>query len=186
MEIFLAILLGTLFGFVLHRAGISNPENIINMLRFKDLHLMKTILFAIGLASSVLFIGLAVGFINPSHLDIKASYWGVLVGGLLLGTGWAIAGYCPGTGLVALGDGRKDALPFLAGGLVGAFIYMVLYGSLKGTFLLAEIAGGKSTLAMPPGNHPALITGLPGLAVALIVGVLFIAIAFALPSKKQH
>ncbi|MBU0679785.1 MAG: YeeE/YedE family protein [Proteobacteria bacterium] len=184
MEIFLAILLGTLFGFVLHRVGASNPENIINMLRFKDLHLMKAILFAIGLASSLLFIGMTVGFINPSHLDIKASYWGVLVGGLLLGTGWAIAGYCPGTGLVALGDGRKDALPFLVGGLVGAFLYMVLYGRLKGTFLLAEIAGGKSTLAMTPSNHPALITGLPGLAVALVVGVLFIAIAFALPSKK--
>ena len=100
MEIILAILLGTLFGFVLHRVGASNPENIINMLRLKDLHLMKAILLAIGVASSILFVGLATGFINPSHISIKASYWGVLVGGMILGTGWAIAGYCPGTGVV--------------------------------------------------------------------------------------
>lgn len=139
MEIFLAILLGTLFGFVLHRVGASNPENIFNMLRLKDLHLMKAILFAIGIASTVLFIGLAMEFINPSHIDIKASYWGVLIGGLLLGTGWAIAGYCPGTGLVALGEGRKDALPYILGGLVGAFLYMLMYGSLKGTFLMTEM-----------------------------------------------
>lgn len=185
MEIFLAILLGTLFGFVLHRVGASNPENIFNMLRLKDLHLMKAILFAIGIASSILFIGLAAGFINPSHLDIKASYWGVLVGGLLLGTGWAIAGYCPGTGLVALGDGRKDAVPFILGGLVGAFAYMLMYGSLKGTFLMTEIAGGKTTLAMTPTKFQALITGIPGLAVALGIGVIFIAIAFALPGSKK-
>lgn len=185
MEIFLAILLGTLFGFVLHRVGASNPENIINMLRLKDLHLMKAILLAIGIASSILFIGLAMGFINSAHVSIKASYWGVIIGGLLLGTGWAIAGYCPGTGLVALGDARKDSIPFIAGGLVGAFIYMVIYGSLKGTFLLKTIAGGKTTLAMTPTKYQALITGIPGLAVALLIGVIFIAIAFALPSRKK-
>lgn len=185
MEIFLAILLGTFFGFVLHRVGASNPEKIINMLRLRDLHLMKTILFAIGIASSVLFIGLAVGFINPGHISIKESYWGVIVGGLLLGAGWAIAGYCPGTGVVALGDGRKDAVPFILGGLVGAFIYMLIYGSLKGSFLLAEIAGGKTTLAMTPTKYQALITGMPGLAVALGLAVVFIAIAFILPGNKK-
>ncbi len=185
MEIILAIVLGTFFGFVLHRVGASNPENIFNMLRFKDLHLMKAILLAIGLASAILFVGLAIGFINPSHIDIKASYWGVLIGGLILGTGWAIAGYCPGTGLVALGDGRKDAVPFLAGGLVGAFIYMLIYGSLKGSFLLTEIAGGKTTLAMTPTKYQALVTGVPGIAVALGLGAAFIAIAFALPGRKN-
>ena len=185
MEIILAILLGTLFGFVLHRVGASNPENIINMLRLKDLHLMKAILLAIGVASSILFVGLAAGFINPSHISIKASYWGVLVGGIILGAGWAVAGYCPGTGVVALGDGRKDAIPFIAGGLVGAFIYMIIYGSLKGTFLLEKIAGGKTTLAMTPTKYEALITSIPGIVVALGISLLFIVIAFALPSAKK-
>ena len=60
MELILALFLGTLFGFVLHRVGASNPENIINMLRLTDLHLMKAILFAIGASSSVLFIGMAI------------------------------------------------------------------------------------------------------------------------------
>lgn len=185
MDIFLAILLGTLFGFVLHRVGASNPENIINMLRLTDLHLMKAILFAIGIASSVLFIGLTAGFINPGHVSVKASYWGVIIGGMLLGTGWAIAGYCPGTGVVALGDGRKDAIPFILGGLLGAFVYMLVYGSLQGSFLLAKIAGGKTTLAMTPTDYQALISGVPGLVVALIIAVVFTIIAFVLPGKDR-
>lgn len=186
MEILLALFLGTFFGFALHRVGASNPENILNMLRLRDLHLMKAILFAVGVASSLLFIGLAAGMINPSHLDIKASYWGVIVGGLILGAGWAISGYCPGTGVVAAGDGRKDALFYIMGGLVGAFIYMLMYGSLRGSFLLAEIAGGKTSLAQTPTSFAALITGFPGLGVALSLGILFIIIAFALPDSKSE
>lgn len=185
MEIILSILLGTFFGFVLHRVGASNPENIFNMLRIKDLHLMKAILLAIGFASIMLFVGVAIGMISPSHISIKASYWGVLVGGLILGTGWAIAGYCPGTGLVALGEGRKDALPFIGGGLVGAFIYMLIYSSLKGSFLLTKIAGGKTTLAITPTKYQALITGVPGIAVGLTLGLIFIIIAFVLPSRNK-
>jgi hypothetical protein len=48
MDIVLAIILGIFFGFALQRVGATNPQNIINMLRLKDLHLMKAIFFAIG------------------------------------------------------------------------------------------------------------------------------------------
>lgn len=57
MDILLAIILGTLFGFVLHRIGAANPQNIINMLRLKDFHLMKTIIWGISLSSALLFFG---------------------------------------------------------------------------------------------------------------------------------
>ena len=93
MNILLAIILGALFGFMLHRVGASNPENIINMLRLTDFHLMKVILFAIAVSSALLFIGFAIGGIDPAHVSVKASYWGVIAGGLVLGTGWAMAGY---------------------------------------------------------------------------------------------
>ena len=182
MEIFLAIFLGTLFGFVLHRVGASNPENIINMLRLTDLHLMKAILFAIGLSSIALFLGMLVGFIDPGHLSVKASYAGVIIGGAILGLGFGIAGYCPGTGLAALGDGRRDAISFVIGGLVGALAYMVTYPFWEDAGLLDDIVGGKTTLAVTGNDaYGALLTGMPGWLVALILGVLFIAIAWALP-----
>ncbi|MGB5622983.1 MAG: YeeE/YedE thiosulfate transporter family protein [Gammaproteobacteria bacterium] len=184
MEIVLAIFLGTLFGFVLHRVGASNPENIINMLRLTDLHLMKTILFAIGLSSSALFLGMAVGLIDPGHLSVKGSFNGVLLGGALLGLGLGSVGYCPGTGLAAMGDGRRDAVAFVFGGLAGAFAYMLTYPAAKATGLLDPIAGGKSTLAAT-GNesYVALVPGVPGWMLALGIGILLMGIAWVLPGR---
>lgn len=89
MQIISAIILGTLFGFVLHRVGASNPQRIIDMLRLKDFHLMKAILFGIAVASALLFIGMALGVIENSHISVKTSYWGVIIGGLILGLGYS-------------------------------------------------------------------------------------------------
>jgi uncharacterized membrane protein YedE/YeeE len=134
--IVLAIIIGAAFGFALDRVGATNPGYIISMLRLGNLHLMKTILLAIGVASVVLFTGLLSGLIDPGHLSVKTAYAGVVIGGALLGLGFAAAGYCPGTGLAAAATGRKDALFFTAGGLLGAAAYMVSYAWVKATGVL--------------------------------------------------
>ena len=87
---------------------------------------------------------------------------GVLAGGALLGFGRAIAGFCPGTELVAAGTGRKDAVFFILGGLVG-FIYM--YPRLADTMLfnslLGGLSGGKLTLAQTE-QYDALLGSIDG------------------------
>lgn len=184
MEALLAIVLGILFGFALHRVGASNPEYIINMLRLTDLHLMKAIMFAVGLSSAALFLGMAFGLIDPGHISIKSSYVGVIVGGVILGIGFATAGYCPGTGLAALGDGRKDAVAFVVGGLLGAFIYMLVFSNIESSFLFNTIGGGKTSVALTGNNsYPAFIQNISGTSVALVIAVVFMVIAWRLPSK---
>ncbi len=187
MNIVYAIIFGTLFGFVLHSVDASNPQRIIDMLRLKDFHLIKAILFGIAVASSLLFISMAAGIISPSHLSVKVSEWGVIVGGLILGLGWAVGGYCPGTGVAALGDGRKDAVFFVIGGLVGSFIYMLVYAGVKGTRLLERIVEGKSTLAMTQEpSYLVLLEKIPGVWVALVIAVVFALIAWALPRSTSE
>lgn len=171
MTIVLAIILGIFFGFALQRVGATNPENIINMLRLKDLHLMKAIFFAIGISSTLLFVLMATGIIEAGHLSVKASYTGVIVGGAILGLGFALAGYCPGTGLTALADGRKDALFFVGGGLLGALIYTLVFGSIKGTWLFNSIAGGKVMLAEGSDKFQALFPAIPGSLLAAAIGI---------------
>ncbi len=182
MDIILAIFIGTIFGFVLQRIGAADPDKIIGMLRLTDLHLMKTIFAGIGVSSALLFIGLITGIIDGGHLSIKSMYTGVIVGGMLLGLGWAISGFCPGTGLVALGTGRIDALIFTLGGLAGAGLYMIMYGSLKGTWLMQKLFGGKATLVVTSKSTPLLdMNWGPWLAVG--IGVTMILIAKLLPDK---
>jgi len=182
MSILLAVVLGLLFGFVLERVGASDPDKILGMLRLKDLHLMKAIFTAIGVSSILLFLGVLLGVVKVSHLSIKAMYPGVLLGGALLGLGWAIGGYCPGTGVVAAGRGRKDAVFFILGGLVGAGVFMLNYEALADAGWTAKWFGGKATLVDTGAKGAvALLKGTWTALVAMLVGAAMLAIGWLLP-----
>jgi uncharacterized membrane protein YedE/YeeE len=183
MEILLAIVLGAAFGAVLDRIGASNPAVIGKMLALINLNLMKSILLAIGFASVLMFGGLMLDLVDVGHMSVKTAYVGVFLGGLLLGFGWALSGYCPGTGVVALGTGRRDALAFVAGGLLGASAYMVTYPSWKSSGLLDAVAGGAVTIGTIPGSKYEGLTSLPGDVVGIFLGLVFIVIAFMLPNR---
>ncbi len=189
MEILLAILLGGAFGFVLHRIGATNPTRLIDMLRLSDLKLEKVILFSIGLTMIVIFL-INTLFPGVVHFSIRAAYWGVFVGGLIFGFGFALSALCPGTGVAALGEGRRDALMYVIGGLVGTFLLALSWDALTHTALFHLIVEGKPKPTLAEGvvvhGHamPALI-GLPGWLTALIFGGALIALAFVLPRKLR-
>lgn len=183
MSLVLAILVGAAFGATLDRIGATNPNWITRMLTLRNLHLMKTILLAIGTGSVLMFAGQMLGLVEVGHMSVKTAYIGVFLGGLMLGAGWAASGYCPGTGVCAAGSGRRDALFFIAGGLLGAAAYMVTYPTWKASGLLDPILGGKTTVGAVPGaDYPSLLN-LPGDVVGLVLGAGFIAIAFLLPDR---
>lgn len=185
-QILIAMVVGAAFGAVLDRVGATNPSTLINMLALRSLNLMKAILLGIGTATILIFLGEMAGLVDPGHMSIKTAYWGVLAGGALLGFGWAIAGYCPGTGVCAAASGRRDAWFFVLGGLLGAAAYALAYGRLQGTALLAPLWGGAVTLGAIPGrDNPALLPALDGRLVGLVTGALFVTIAFALPSRPR-
>lgn len=187
MNIIFAIFLGFFFGLALDRARASNPQKIMGMLALKDFHLMKVILFAIGFSSLLLFIMIVMNAIEPGHLNIKPSYYGVILGGAILGLGFALGGYCPGTCVVALGRGRKDGLAFLLGGLLGAFVYMLVYGLIKDSAIFNPIARGAVTIVDTDlDKYPSLIPGLPKLAVAGPIALFFMVVAYILPERGQE
>lgn len=183
MTVFLAIVIGAAFGFALDRAGATNPNKIYKMLNLTNLHLAKTIMLAIGVGSVLMFAGQMTGLVDVGHMSVKTAYIGVFVGGLIMGFGWAFSGFCPGTSVVGAAAGRKDALLFIAGGLLGAAAYMVSYGAIKGTFLMDKIMGGKVTLGTIPGAKYEGITALQGDLVGIALGVVFIIVAFILPNQ---
>lgn len=188
MKIFLALLLGGAFGYILQRIGATNPTVLIDMLRLRNMHLMKVILLGIGAASIVVF-GLAA--LNPewTHFSVKTAYIGVLIGGLIFGLGFAIAGYCPGTSVAALGEGRKDAIFFVLGGLVSALLFTLVYGWLKANTSLftavVDTTKGKVTLADTGVSKFGALIDLSPTLVAGVIGIALIAVAVLLPKGQR-
>lgn len=182
MNIVLAVVLGGLFGFVLQRVGATDSRVIWGMLTLKDLRLAKTILFAIGISSFALFATMQTGLIDTAHMSVKSAYYGVLVGGLLLGLGWAVAGYCPGTGVAALGEGKRDAVVYVLGGLFGALLYTLVHGKIADSWLFEKIAGGKVTLAGTE-NYASLIADVSPILISGSIAAVFVTIAALLPRK---
>lgn len=180
MEILLAILLGGFFGFALYYVGATNYTKLLNMLRLKDLSLMKIILFAIGFSSFLVALASFVGILDISHLDIKATHLGVVVGGLIFGMGFGWAGTCPGTCVAGSSSGGlKKALIVIFGGLLGAFAYSLSYGPLKGLGLFDAMNLGNLTLFKLSDKFPSVFNiGFGGL---LIMGVLLMTTAYFIP-----
>jgi len=181
-SIILAVVIGAAFGAVLDRIGATNPNWIGKMLTLTNLHLMKTILLAIGTASILMFGGQMLGLVDVGHMGVKTAYAGVFIGGLMLGAGWAAAGYCPGTGVCAAASGRKDALFFIAGGLLGAAAYMVTYPAWDAAGLLD---GSKLTLGSVPGAGYDSLLSISGDLLGIVMGLAFVAIAIALPERLR-
>ena len=108
------------------------------------------------------------------HLEIRPTYLvGVLVGGLVFGVGFGVGGYCPGTCVVGVGEGRRDAIAAIAGGVVGALAFTLVY-TVAIAPLVAMMDFGKITLAD--------VLHLPPVAVAIAMGVLFIGVITWLPT----
>lgn len=119
-----AFAIGIGFGFFLERAGFGSARKLTAQFYFKDLAVFKVMFTAIVTAMLGLFylgwtglVDLSLVYVSPTYLVPQ------IVGGLILGIGFIVGGYCPGTSMVALATGKIDALLFVLGVLVGVFAF---------------------------------------------------------------
>lgn len=179
----MALFLGGFFGFALFYAHASNPDKVLQMLRLKDLSLMKTILFAIGLSSTLLYLAHQLNIFDISHLSVKGTNLGVLIGGMIFGLGFGLVGSCPGTSLAALSSGFfHRVITIIIGGIFGALVFSLSYGTLESWGLFQALNWGSLTLFKLSPKFPAVFNiGFTGL---LITGLGFMLLAALLPTKK--
>ena len=183
MDILLAILLGGFFGYALYKVGATNFKNILNMLRLEDLTLAKSILFAIGLSSTLLALASFIGIFDVGNLSVKTMNTGVILGGAIFGLGFGSAGTCPGTCVgAATGENYKKAFSAIIGGLIGAFTFSMTYEWLNNNGLISSIDMGKLTLFKISQDYPAVFENI-GFIGVLGVGIIFIVIALVLPKS---
>ncbi|SDN46060.1 hypothetical protein SAMN04488516_102202 [Desulfonauticus submarinus] len=151
MNLVYGLITGLLFGVFLQRAQVVRYSKQIGALRLLDMTIVKFMLSNIFVAMVGLYALKDFGLI---HFHLKTTALGaIIIGGTLFGIGWGILGYCPGTALGAIGEGRIDALWGILGMLVGAGIYAEIYPWIK-TYIIPLGNYGKITLPQLLGiNH---------------------------------
>lgn len=151
--LFAAVVLGAIFGALLHRGGVANYTVIVNQFRFRDFTVLKIMMTAIIVG------GLGVLALNSAGLanyHIKAANMlGVTMGAAIFGVGMVLYGYCPGTAIAAAASGSLHALVGLGGLLVGGTLYAFSFPWIARHVLPV---GALGKVRLPD------VTGIPALA----------------------
>ncbi len=128
-----AVLIGTGFGFALEQAGFSSSRKLAGMFYGYDATVLKVFFTAaiVALIGSQ-FLGF-FGVLNLNQVYVNEFYvTASVVGGVIMGAGFIMGGFCPGTGICAMSIGKIDAIVFVAGGFAGAFLFTETYPMIEG------------------------------------------------------
>jgi hypothetical protein len=150
LDLLIAFLIGTGFGFSLEQAGFSSSRKLVGMFYGYD----TTVIKVFFTAAIVALIGSQLlsyfGLLDLNKVFVNEYYvLPAITGGVIMGLGFVVGGFCPGTGLSAMSIGKIDAMVFFIGGLTGAFLYAETYpyvknfadSTYKGALKINEVMG---------------------------------------------
>jgi hypothetical protein len=137
---------GVLFGLVLENAGFGSPSKLIAQFRLTDWSVFKVMFTAIVVAAVGLWGLRVVGLLAADSLFVpQALVMASAVGGALIGAGFAVGGYCPGTSMVGMSSGRLDALVFVLGLFIGTTAFAGFYGdAIRSMMAMGAIIDGDT------------------------------------------
>ena len=119
-----ALILGMGFGFALESSGFSSSRKIIGTFFGYDFVVVKVFFTAAIVASVGLLYLSYFGLVDFSLLYIQPTFLtSAIVGGIIMGIGFAMGGFCPGTSLAASAVGRIDGMVFFGGMFIGVFLF---------------------------------------------------------------
>ena len=155
------LVIGFGFGYALEISGFNDSPRLAAQFYFKDLRVLKVMFTAIVVAMVSIFAASSIGLLDYNLIWVNPTYlWPGILGGLIMGFGFIIGGFCPGTSLVAAATLKIDGLIFVLGGLVGVTLFgeteklfdLFYNGSYYGRVTLMDFLG------LPTGVVVLLIT----------------------------
>jgi hypothetical protein len=118
------LIIGMAFGAVLEMSGFAKSTKLAAQFYFKDLTVLKVMFTAIITAMLLIFLASALKVLDYDLIWVNPTYlWPGIVGGLIMGVGFIIGGFCPGTSIVALATLKIDGFFFALGTLFGIFLF---------------------------------------------------------------
>ena len=139
-SLIIAFFLGIAFGFILEQAGFSSTKKLVGLFYGYDFTVLR-VFFTAGVTAmaGVLLMGhyglldLEVIYVNPAFLK------SALLGGVIMGAGFIIGGFCPGTSVCALAIGKLDALAFIVGAVLGVWVFIESFPLLEGIYTASNL-----------------------------------------------
>ncbi len=135
LNFIIALVLGVLFGAILEQAGLSTSKKLVGLFYGYDFTVLR-VFFTAGV---VAMFGIMMldhwGYLDVSLIYVNPTYMGAaIVGGLIMGLGFVIGGFCPGTSVCAAAIGKIDAIYFLLGTALGILVFAEGYPLWEGFF----------------------------------------------------
>ncbi len=144
------LIIGFAFGYVLEIAGFGKSTKLAAQFYMKEMTVLKVMFSAIIVAMVLIFLASGLGLLDYNLIWVNPTYlWPGIVGGLLMGVGFIIGGFCPGTSLVSAATLKIDGIVFALGVFFGIFLFgetvslfeNFWYSSYMGRFTLPELFG---------------------------------------------
>ena len=158
-----ALTSGILFGYVLEQAGFGSPCKLTGQVRLTDWSVFKVMFTAIMVASVGILLLQINNTFGAQGFFVPTTYVGATaLGGALIGAGFAVGGYCPGTSVVGTMTGRIDGLVFALGMVLGIWAFS---GVFDAGWMQAILTSGKASAKTLPqwlGISPWIVVVLMG------------------------
>lgn len=164
LGLLVAVVIGFGFGFVLERAGFGRAQKLVGQFYGTELTVLKVMFTAIASAmvGAVVLSGAGLLDLEAVQFNYPTFLWPMIAGGLLLGVGFVVSGYCPGTSFVATASGKLDGLATVLGVIAGSVIYAEVEPAM-GAFPSSGKLGAftlSKWLHLPSGVVAALVVAL--------------------------
>jgi len=166
-----AVAIGVAFGFVLERSGFGRAQKLVGQFYLTDMTVFRVMFTAVVTAAVGTSLLAAVGVLDLKAVTINypTYLWPMVAGGLLVGAGFVVSGYCPGTSVVAAASGKLDGLLTVVGVVLGGVAYAEVQPALAAFHDSGKLGGVflYRLLHLPPLALSVLIVGV---AVACFIG----------------
>jgi rhodanese-related sulfurtransferase/uncharacterized membrane protein YedE/YeeE len=139
LNLIVALVIGILFGAILEQAGFSTSKKLVGLFYGYDFTVLR-VFFTAGIVAMIGVMGLEhYGLIDMGLVYVNPTFlWSAIIGGLIMGLGFVVGGFCPGTSVCAAAIGKVDAMIFIAGAFIGVLVFAEGYPLFEGLFKSAN------------------------------------------------
>ena len=151
LNFIVALIIGILFGAILEQAGFSTSKKLVGLFYGYDFTVLR-VFFTAGIVAMIGVMGLEhYGLIDINLVYVNPTFlWSAIIGGLIMGLGFVVGGFCPGTSVCAAAIGKIDAMIFIVGAFLGVIVFAEGYPIFEPLYKAVDLGSPRffETLGM--------------------------------------